>query len=149
MADDPVREVHDEGNRRSDLPAGEADKDAGARRAGVTKRPKVLSGATYRVETGCGHLYVAVNCNAAGEMIEVIERLGKAGGCAACFNESIGRLVTALLREGVDPKVIIRQLDGMQCPSSHNGKHSCPAALATALKQALEESEHEDSQGKH
>jgi len=139
MADDTVREVHDEGNRRSDVRADADAEGIGANGASVTKRPKVLHGATYRVETGCGHLYVTVNYDESGKMIEVLCRLGKAGGCAACLNESLGRLSTALLREGTAPEVIIKQLMGTQCPSGHSGRRSCPDALAEALKQAMKE----------
>lgn len=77
-------------------------------------RPEVLRGKTKRVKTGCGFLYVTVN-ETDGEPIEVFCRLGKAGGCASSQTESLGRLISMVLRAGVRVEEVVDQLRGVSC----------------------------------
>jgi len=61
---------------------------------------------------GCGTLFVNVNEDNNG-LCEVFANLGKAGGCPA-QSEATCRIVSAALRSGVDSKVLIEQLKGIQ-----------------------------------
>jgi len=104
-------------------------------------RPEMVEGATRKVSTGCGSLYVTINRDELG-FIELFSAMGKGGGCAGALNEAIGRLVSLCLRSGVDPIEVARQLSGIRCPSPcwKDGKQilSCADAVARALKKELE-----------
>lgn len=109
------------------------------------ERAEVLQGATYRIVTGCGNLYVTVNVDEGGKIFEVFTQMGKAGGCAASQAEAIGRLVSTSLRAGVDADALVEQLKGIRChnPKLTDGRKvlSCSDALAQALEMALRQSE--------
>ena len=93
---------------------------------------------------GCGTLFVTVNRDNKG-VCEVFANLGKAGGCPS-QSEATCRAVSAALRSGVDPKVMIDQLSGIRCLSAAIARKtnkevnvlSCPDAIARALQEALE-----------
>ncbi|MCX7792982.1 MAG: vitamin B12-dependent ribonucleotide reductase [Thermodesulfovibrionales bacterium] len=102
------------------------------------KRPELVKGATLRMETGCGNLYVTINADENGSLFEVFTHMGKAGGCAASQSEAIGRLVSLALRSNIAPEEIIKQLKGISChqPAWHNGGRilSCSDAIAKAIE---------------
>lgn len=106
------------------------------------ERPRVAKGETPRVETGCGHLYVTVNCND-DNPIEVFARLGKAGGCSTCQNEALTRSITLGLRYGVPVEEYVRQLQGLQCPIPMSWPEkervlSCADGIAKVLRGYME-----------
>lgn len=102
------------------------------------KRPELVRGATLRMHTGCGNLYVTINADEKGSLFEVFTHMGKAGGCAASQSEAIGRLVSLALRSNIAPEEIIKQLKGISChqPAWHNGGRilSCSDAIAKAIE---------------
>jgi len=101
------------------------------------KRPTLTSGTTEKIHCGCGNLYVTVNYDKEGSLCEVFCALGKSGGCAAAQLESTTRLISLALRSGVPVESIVKNLQGIRCPSSQwdRGKIvlSCPDALASVL----------------
>jgi ribonucleoside-diphosphate reductase alpha chain len=103
-------------------------------------RPEITSGMTQRLETGCGHLYVTINCDDLGPC-EVFTQMGKVGGCASAQLEGIARLTSLALRASVKPESIIKQLKGIRCinPMLSKGKtiSSCSDALAQSLETFL------------
>jgi ribonucleoside-diphosphate reductase alpha chain len=111
------------------------------------KRPKarqdVIHGSTRKVRTGCGNLYVTVNEDEEGNVFEIFNQIGKAGGCAASQSEAIGRLVSLAFRSGVEPLEVVRQLKGISCHTPvwyREGKIlSCSDAIAKAVEWHLEE----------
>jgi ribonucleoside-diphosphate reductase alpha chain len=103
-------------------------------------RPLVTQGATHRMSTGCGYLYVTINEDQKN-LFELFARMGKAGGCAASQTEAIGRLISLALRCGIDPVSIVEQLKGIRCPERVLAKekiYSCPDAIGKALQAQLE-----------
>jgi ribonucleoside-diphosphate reductase alpha chain len=106
------------------------------------KRPKVTTGVTERVNTGCGYIYVTVNFDNRG-ISEVFSTLGKAGGCAAAQLEAISRLTSVALRSGIDVDSIVKHLRGIRCPSiaweQGHAILSCADAIASVLEKYIKE----------
>ena len=101
-------------------------------------RPELIHGSTRKMKTGCGNLYVTINCNEEGKPFELFSTMGKAGGCAASQAEAISRLISFSLRSGSGVKDIIKQVKGISCHSiawAKGGKIlSCADAIAKALE---------------
>jgi len=108
---------------------------------GDERRPRarqdVMEGSTRKIRTGCGNLYVTVNEDGEGNLFEIFNQIGKAGGCAASQSEAIGRLVSLAFRSGIEPEDVIRQLKGISCHMPvwyQDGKVlSCSDAIAKAI----------------
>ena len=100
------------------------------------ERPRALAGATYQMETGCGHLYVTINEDENG-LFELFTTMGKAGGCASSQCEALGRLISMSWRSGVQARQTVKQLVGITChkPSGfgENRITSCADAVAQAI----------------
>lgn len=103
------------------------------------KRPKITTGTTHKVVTGCGNLYITINSDEQG-VLELFIHLGKSGQCGAAQSEAICRVISAGLRSGVDPRVYIKQLIGIRCPSTSIDDgiliRSCADAIAYALSKS-------------
>jgi ribonucleoside-diphosphate reductase alpha chain len=103
----------------------------------VRQRPLALKGWTYRMQTGCGPLYVTINENESG-LFELFTTMGKAGGCAASQSEAIGRLVSLAWRSGIQTKQVIKQLSDISCHShsgfGENRIRSCADAVSKAIQ---------------
>jgi ribonucleoside-diphosphate reductase alpha chain len=110
---------------------------------GPRPRAIVTAGQTSKFRMGCGTLFVTVNKDDQG-LCEVFANLGKAGGCPS-QSEATCRVVSAALRSGIDPKVMIDQLRGIRCLSAAVARKSnkditvlsCPDAIAQALEESL------------
>jgi len=104
------------------------------------KRPKTLIGATHRIKTGCGNLYVTLTRDDQG-LFEVFSALGKSGQCGMAQLEAICRCVSIGLRSGVDPTIFSKQLKGIRCPAPITSEGvdvlSCADAIATVLEEEV------------
>jgi ribonucleoside-diphosphate reductase alpha chain len=80
------------------------------------QRPRSTTGQTIKFRMGCGTLFVTVNRDGQGPC-EVFANLGKAGGCPS-QSEATCRAVSAALRLGVEPRVLVEQLKGIRCFST-------------------------------
>lgn len=100
------------------------------------RRPEIVSGVTNKIETGCGHLYVTINSDKSGPF-EIFTQMGKVGGCASAQLEAIARLASLCMRSNVEVDSIIKQLQGIRCPSPmwHKGEvvSSCADGISKAL----------------
>ncbi|RLC75006.1 MAG: adenosylcobalamin-dependent ribonucleoside-diphosphate reductase, partial [Chloroflexi bacterium] len=106
--------------------------------ASLAPRPRnrVATGKTSKFRMGCGTLFVTVNRDDKG-ICEVFANLGKAGGCPS-QSEATCRAISAALRSGVAPEVIVDQLRGIRCLSAAVARKankgvnvlSCPDAIA-------------------
>ncbi|MDI6641721.1 MAG: vitamin B12-dependent ribonucleotide reductase [Elusimicrobiota bacterium] len=110
-------------------------------------RPAVTSGATLRMQTGCGKMYVTINEDDAG-ICELFSQLGKSGGCTASQVEAISRLISLALRSGIPSDEIIEQLKGIRCPTPMliEGKAilSCADAIAKGLEYYIKDKANPD-----
>jgi|LGVF01.2.fsa_nt_gb ribonucleoside-diphosphate reductase alpha chain len=78
-------------------------------------RPKVLTGTTEKLVSGCGEMFVTVNM-LDGAPYEVIIPRGS-GGCQANM-EAIGRLISLGLRSDISISDIVKQLNKVQCSNA-------------------------------
>lgn len=115
----------------------EKEEEKGREKISPRPRPKITYGATIKMKTGCGNLYVTINEDENG-ICEVFSTLGKAGGCAASQTEAISRLVSLALRSGVSPEPIIEQLKGIRCPNPIWGDGEKILSCADAIAKAIE-----------
>ncbi len=101
-------------------------------------RPELLRGATRRISTPLGDLYVTITEDDRGQPFEVFMSLGKAGGALMADVEAIGRLISLALRSGIPLKAIHRQLRGISSDRAiglgPNKVMSVPDAVGIALE---------------
>jgi ribonucleoside-diphosphate reductase alpha chain len=106
-------------------------------------RPELLRGATRRLETPLGTLYVTITEDDRGQAFEVFMSLGKAGGALMADVEALGRLISLALRSGIPMKEIYRQLRGISSDRviglGPNKILSVPDAVGIAIERWMQE----------
>ncbi len=111
--------------------------------ANLETRPKVCSGPTIKKVTGCGSLYVTVNSYNGGPPIEVIVRLGKAGGCSGVQNQALGRAISIGLQHGIPIEMYINTLAKLECPNKRafpekDGCLSCADGISRVMREVVD-----------
>ena len=84
---------------------------------------KRLEGSTYTMNTACGKLYVTVNHDSEGNLVEVFIDSGKSGGCVANA-ECLGRYASAAMRSGISIDCIVDITKGVKCSACTQVKGS-------------------------
>src|SRR5437763_1628216 len=106
-------------------------------------RPDLLKGATRRVETPLGTMYVNITEDDKGQPFEVFISLGKAGGALMADVEAIGRLISLALRSGIPLREVYRQLRGISSDRvvglGPNKVLSVPDAIGIAIEKGMQE----------
>jgi ribonucleoside-diphosphate reductase alpha chain len=106
-------------------------------------RPELLRGATRRLETPLGTLYVTITEDDRGQPFEVFMSLGKAGGALMADVEALGRLISLALRSGIPMKEIYRQLRGISSDRviglGPNKVLSVPDAVGIAIERWMQQ----------
>ena len=106
---------------------------------------KVLGGATYKYKTACGTLYITINKDENGNIIEIFTNSSKNGTCKANLNGET-RLASLALRSGVKVNEVINSLKSIQCQSCIFAKakgneidgSSCPDIISKCIKDEYE-----------
>jgi ribonucleoside-diphosphate reductase alpha chain len=102
------------------------------------------------MKTGCGTLFVTINTDEGGNVVELFAHHGKAGICSAAQCEAIGRLSSMSLRAGVDPEEVAHQLRGITCHEvagmGPNKVLSCADGIAKAILHAIGKDEKQPAQ---
>lgn len=127
-----LKETIDTDKRKDELPS--------------LKRPRHLYGVTYKIQSGCGKLYVTIN-ERNGKPYEVFIQSGGSGGCEA-GNQALGRTISFALRTGGNVRDIIKQLSKVKCPAAlrnikSEGK-SCSDIVAKLLRESLPDVDEDD-----
>lgn len=99
------------------------------------KRPEALSGKTIAMDTMCGQIYITINHDETGRIVEVFGELGKSGTCASANSQALGRLVSIGLQDGTELAKLVKTLKGIKCGNNGSGPISCPTAIALAMEQ--------------
>ncbi|HEV3312713.1 MAG TPA: hypothetical protein VG815_19550, partial [Chloroflexota bacterium] len=117
--------------------------------ATIRPRPRMVRGATHRVETPVGTAFITVNCDDKGEPLELFINIGRAGSDVLAMAESMGRMVSLVLRtpsplsQREKVEQLVDQLRGIAGSRSlgfgANRVLSLPDAIGQILGQYLEE----------
>ena len=120
-------------NEKKDIVDGQA----------LLRRPPMVQGATYKLDTPMGAAFITINENEAREPLEIFINVGKAGSDVAAMAEALGRTISASLRfrGELSPKEraheIVHQLAGIggrrAVGFGVNKIRSLPDAVAVAL----------------
>ncbi len=111
------------------------------------KRPPVLEGKTYKIATNCGSLFLRINKDASGDVIEIMAQMGKAGNCANAWLEGLCCVWSEAFKfEGLtldEKEDMVKQIIGIHCPESFTweGKKykSCLDAIGIKVLDELQE----------
>ena len=106
------------------------------------RRPKVLRGATYKMNTPLGKAYITIN-DLDGKPFEVIVNVGKAGSDVFAMSEALGRVATLFLRFGELPdgnkaRLLIKHLKGIGGSGAVGFGKSRVESIPDAVAKALE-----------
>ncbi len=104
------------------------------------------SGQTFCKKSSCGTLYITINRDADGNVVESFVNASKGGICQSNVN-AVNRLLSLCLRSGTKVEEVIDQLKGITCPACvktlGKGKNldgvSCPDIIAKTLQSFYKE----------
>jgi len=135
ITDEIVNEIKKEWDKPSEIVKIEDKK-------GIRERPKVLFGATYRINTPAGKILVTINEDDEG-IREIIITVNKAGTEIASHVATEGRLISTALKYRVPIDKIIEQLNNQKSSPiwdyiSNQSIKSVPDAIAKILEDYLE-----------
>jgi len=95
-------------------------------------RPNELEGITIKYELACAAVYVTYNFQD-GKLTEIFTRIGKAGSCSGCLVQSLSRVLSISIQEGIDVKKLAKTLIGMECVGSQMGARDDPNRLTSCM----------------
>ena len=110
---------------------------------------EVLIGHTFKKKTACGTLYITINKDEQGNIVEIFTNSSKNGTCKANLNGET-RMASLALRAGVKVDEVIDQLKGIHCQSCAFARAkgnqvdgtSCPDIMAKCIKEACSKHKH-------
>lgn len=110
---------------------------------------EVLIGHTFKKKTACGTLYITINKDENGNIVEIFTNSSKNGTCKANLNGET-RMASLALRAGVKVDEVVEQLKGIHCQSCAFARAkgnqvdgtSCPDIMAKCIKEACSKHKH-------
>ena len=98
-------------------------------------------GCTNKYKVACGDLYITINRDNMGNIVETFVHTSKNGICRSNI-DGINRMISLALRSGTKVEEVIDQLRGITCPACVRAKStghtidgiSCPDTIARALE---------------
>lgn len=108
------------------------------------ERPPLLRGMTTSVETGHGKMYVTLNRNEEGALVEVFARIDRRlseedNGYLTCdlgYLEGLARMISISLQHSIPVESIVRQLRWVSCCPLVGQNKSPVDAIAKVLEEA-------------
>lgn len=107
------------------------------------RRPQILRGATYKVNTPFGMAYITIN-DMNGSPSEIFLNVGKAGSDVFAMSEALGRVCSLFLRygdHGDKVKLLIKHLKGIGGSGAIGFGNNRVESIADAVAKALEQHE--------
>jgi ribonucleoside-diphosphate reductase alpha chain len=106
------------------------------------RRPQILCGATYKMNTPLGKAYITIN-DVNNAPFEVIVNVGKAGSDVFAMSEALGRVATLFLRFGELPdgnkaRLLIKHLKGIGGTGAVGFGPNRVESVADAVAKAME-----------
>lgn len=128
------RDESKEGQILTTTKKGNLEQIAGDKRGRDIPGVVGLLGLTYEIKTGCGPLFVTINCDHKG-IVEIFENMNPSGGCSSAQTTSTGILSSLGLHAGLNPQKIKKHLGAIRCPESNDLMNvpSCPRGVSQAL----------------
>lgn len=106
------------------------------------KQMGITTGCTFCKKCACGTLYITVNKDTDGNIVEVFTHTSKGGICQANLNAET-RMASLALRSGVKVHEVVDQLKGISCPActatKAKGKKIDGISCADIIAKTIEE----------
>lgn len=105
------------------------------------RRPQILRGATYKVNTPFGMAYITIN-DMNGSPSEIFLNVGKAGSDVFAMSEALGRVCSLFLRygdHGDKVKLLVKHLKGIGGSGAIGFGNNRVESIADAVAKALEQ----------
>ncbi|MFC5452483.1 adenosylcobalamin-dependent ribonucleoside-diphosphate reductase [Paenibacillus aestuarii] len=105
------------------------------------RRPQILRGATYKINTPFGMAYITIN-DMNGSPSEIFLNVGKAGSDVFAMSEALGRVCSLFLRygdHGDKVKLLIKHLKGIGGSGAIGFGSNRVESIADAVAKALEQ----------
>jgi ribonucleoside-diphosphate reductase alpha chain len=105
------------------------------------RRPQILRGATYKVNTPFGMAYITIN-DMNGAPSEIFLNVGKAGSDVFAMSEALGRVCSLFLRygdHGDKVKLLVKHLKGIGGSGAIGFGNNRVESIADAVAKALEQ----------
>lgn len=105
------------------------------------RRPQILRGATYKVNTPFGMAYITIN-DMDGTPSEIFLNVGKAGSDVFAMSEALGRVCSLFLRygdHGDKVKLLVKHLKGIGGSGAIGFGNNRVESIADAVAKALEQ----------
>lgn len=106
------------------------------------KQMGITHGCTFCKKCACGTLYVTINKDSEGHLVELFTHTSKGGICQANLNAET-RMASLALRSGVKVSEVVDQLKGISCPActamKAKGKKIDGISCADIIAKTIEE----------
>jgi ribonucleoside-diphosphate reductase alpha chain len=100
---------------------------------------KPVEGLTFKVNTGCGRLYVTINKHKGPDKYQILLQAGAGRGCLTSSLDAVGKLSNVILDKGGELGDIVDALKGISCPSPHFVNNKLILSCYDAVAKVIEE----------